>query len=334
MDYTLTLVPGDGIGKEVSDAVLEVLSACGMKIKWEIHHAGQRAVDEGLPPLPQALVDSIRKNKVALKGPLTTPVGSGFQSVNVALRKKLNLYACVRPVTSLCGVETPWKDVDLVVIRENTEGLYAGMEHLVTPDVAVGFRVLSREATEKIAHFSYRYARENGRRKITFAHKRAAAPLAERLFAEWFLAVSENYPFIETEVSSVDRVAMGLTLDPTDYDVLVFANLFGDIFSDLCAGLVGGLGVVPGSNIGDSHAVFEAVHGSAPDIAGQGVANPTALLFSAALLLDYIGEKEVGARVRKATSAVLSEGGEVTRDLGGTASTAVFTQAVIQHLDQ
>ncbi|MEO1268179.1 MAG: isocitrate/isopropylmalate family dehydrogenase [Myxococcota bacterium] len=271
--YRFTLLPGDGIGPEVTDAVVEILKACDLKIDWEVLNAGASVMDTYGVPLPKVVLDSIRRNRIALKGPITTPVGKGFTSVNVALRKALNLYASLRPVRSFPGVHTPWEGVDLVIVRENTEGLYSGLEHMVVPGVAVGVKMISREATTNIARFAFNYAKAEGRSKITVGHKAPVMALSDGLFIESVQAISEDYPFIEMEFLEADRVALQLAQDPSQFDVLLLENLFGDIFSDMGAGLVGGLGLVPGANIGDTCAVFEAVHGSAPDIAGQGKAN-------------------------------------------------------------
>ena len=330
--YRFTLLPGDGIGPEVTDAVVEILKACDLHIDWEVLNAGASVMDTYGVPLPKVVLDSIRRNRIALKGPITTPVGKGFTSVNVALRKALNLYASLRPVRSFPGVQTPWDGVDLVIVRENTEGLYSGLEHMVVPGVAVGVKMISREATTAVARFAFNYAKAEGRSKITVAHKLPVMALSDGLFIESVRNLSEDYPFIELEFLEVDRVALQLAQDPSQFDVLLLENLFGDIFSDMGAGLVGGLGLVPGANIGDTCAVFEAVHGSAPDIAGQGKANPTALLLSAALMLHYIGQRKQSDRINHAVDEVLRSGKVRTGDIGGTAGTAEMTQAIIDAL--
>ncbi len=334
MHYRFTLIPGDGIGPEVTESVVSVLKATGLRIDWEILHAGATVVEEEGTPLPDAVLDSIRRNRIALKGPVTTPVGKGFTSVNVALRKKLNLYACLRPVRSFPGIESPWSDVDLVVVRENTEGLYSGLEHLVVPEVAVAVKIVSREASRAIAKFAFQYAKNEGRRRITVAHKASVMRLTDGLFLDCVREIAEDYPFVETEYVEVDNVALELALDPHKFDVLLLENLFGDIVSDMGAGLVGGLGLVPGANIGDNVAVFEAVHGSAPDIAGQGKANPIALLLSAALMLHHIGERKRADNINTAVSDVLAAGTVRTPDLGGTASTTELTETLIEALPQ
>ncbi|MEL6180409.1 MAG: isocitrate/isopropylmalate dehydrogenase family protein [Myxococcota bacterium] len=330
--YRFTLLPGDGIGPEVTDAVVEILKACDLKIDWEVLNAGASVMDTYGVPLPKVVLDSIRRNRIALKGPITTPVGKGFTSVNVALRKALNLYASLRPVRSFPGVHTPWEGVDLVIVRENTEGLYSGLEHMVVPGVAVGVKMISREATTNIARFAFNYAKAEGRSKITVGHKAPVMALSDGLFIESVQAISEDYPFIEMEFLEADRVALQLAQDPSQFDVLLLENLFGDIFSDMGAGLVGGLGLVPGANIGDTCAVFEAVHGSAPDIAGQGKANPTALLLSAAMMLHYIGQRRQSERINHAVDDVLRSGNVRTGDIGGSDGTAEITQAFIDAL--
>ncbi|MBI5486714.1 MAG: isocitrate/isopropylmalate dehydrogenase family protein [Deltaproteobacteria bacterium] len=332
MEYRFTLIPGDGIGPEVTAATREVLRAAGLRIEWEIHDAGQLAVEKTGSPLPDAVLDSIRHNRIALKGPVTTPVGKGFSSVNVGLRKALNLYACLRPVRSLPGVPSPWKDVDLVIIRENTEGLYSGLEHVVAPGVAVAVKIITREASRAIARFAFEHAKAEGRHRVTITHKASVMRLTDGLFIDTALEVAADYPFIRTDALEVDNVALQLAQDPSAFDVLLLENLFGDIVSDLGAGLVGGLGLVPGANIGDTAAVFEAVHGSAPDIAGKGRANPIALMLSAAMMLHHIGERRQAARIRESIESVLAAGRTLTPDLGGTASTMDVAAAVADAL--
>jgi len=332
MSYRITLIPGDGIGPEVTGATCRILEAAGAPVEWEPVVAGAKAAEELDSPMPDAVLASIRKNRVGLKGPLATPKGKGYRSANVALRQSLQLFTGWRPVTSLPGVKTRYAGVDLVVLRENTQGLYSGIEHEVTPGTIVSLKVSSREAAERIARWGFDYACNAGRRRISVCHKKSVLPLADGAFTDAFFRVGQEYPFIEQEEVSLDDVAMGLTHDPSRFDVLLMQNLYGDIISDLCAGLVGGLGVVPGANVGDRIAVFEAVHGTAPDIAGQGVANPLAVLLSGCLMMDYIGERKVAERVRRAANDVLEAGKHVTRDLGGDADTATFTEAVIDEL--
>jgi len=330
--HTATLIPGDGIGPEVTDAAVSVVAAAGVDISWERVDAGGEVAARYGTPLPESVLNSVRVNRVALKGPVTTPVGEGFGSVNVALRKGLNLYACLRPVRSLPGVRSRYQDIDLVVVRENTEGLYSGIEHLVVPGVAESLKIITEQASTRIAHFAFRYARQNGRRKVTAVHKANIMKVSDGLFLESVRRARRSYPDIEYEELIVDAVCMNLVRDPYRFDVLLMENLYGDILSDLCAGLVGGLGVVPGANIGDDCAVFEAVHGSAPDIAGKGIANPTACILSAAMMLDHIGERPAATRVREALSSVLAEGSVLTPDLGGHATTRQMTQATCERL--
>ena len=332
MAHTATLIPGDGIGPEVTDAAVSVVAAAGVDISWERVDAGGEVAARYGTPLPESVLNSVRVNRVALKGPVTTPVGEGFGSVNVALRKGLNLYACLRPVRSLPGVRSRYQDIDLVVVRENTEGLYSGIEHLVVPGVAESLKIITEQASTRIAHFAFRFARQNGRRKVTAVHKANIMKVSDGLFLESVRRARRSYPDIEYEELIVDAVCMNLVRDPYRFDVLLMENLYGDILSDLCAGLVGGLGVVPGANIGDDCAVFEAVHGSAPDIAGKGIANPTACILSAAMMLDHIGERPAATRVREALSSVLAEGSVLTPDLGGHATTRQMTQAICERL--
>ncbi len=332
MEYTLTLIKGDGIGPEVTGSALRVLEAAGVRIRWDEVLAGRKAIERFGTQVPGTLVESVRRNKVALKGPTGTPIGKGFQSANVLLRKQLNLYACLRPVSNVPGVRTGYDDVDLVVIRENTEGLYSGIEHEVSPGVVITLKIMTEAACWRIAEWAFTYCRYHGRHKVTAAHKASVMKMSDELFLRCMREVSERYPFIEYEEMPIDVVGLHLAMDPTRFDVLVLENLFGDIMSDLAAGLVGGTGLVPGANIGDDCAVFEAVHGSAPDIAGKGLANPTAMLLSAVLMLEYIGERKAAKRIRNAVYTVLEAGRVRTRDLGGTASTSEYTQAVIDAL--
>ena len=328
MTHTITLIPGDGIGPEITDAVLRVLKASGVSIEWEEHLAGARAVEQGGTALPVELVDSIRRNKVALKGPVTTPIGDGFSSVNVGLRKSLNLYANVRPVWNLPGIRANSSGVDLVIVRENTEDVYAGLEHEVVPGVVESLKIITEKASTRIAQFAFTYARRHGRKKVTAVHKANIMKLSDGLFLESTRIVARDYPDIEYEERIVDAVCMQLVMTPSRFDVLVMPNLYGDIVSDLCAGLVGGLGVVGAANLGADIGVFEAVHGSAPDIAGKGIANPSALLLSAVLMLRYIDEIAAADRVLAALVGVLTTGGVRTRDLGGTATTTEFADAI------
>jgi isocitrate dehydrogenase (NAD+) len=332
MRYAVTLIEGDGIGPEVTGATCRILDAAGAPIDWEKVPAGSRAYEEHGHPLPSQVVASIRKNRVGLKGPLSTPKGKGYRSANVMLRQQLQLFTGWRPVVSLPNVRSRYEDVDLVVLRENTQGLYAGIEHEVQPGTIVSLKVSSREAGERIARWAFDYAMNHGRRKITVCHKKSVLPLADGAFVQAFHTIGEEYPFIEQDELALDDVCMGLASDPSDFDVLLLQNLYGDIVSDICAGLVGGLGVVPGANVGHRVAVFEAVHGTAPDIEGKGIANPLAVLLSAQLMLEYMGEVKVRDRIRQAVYDVLEEGKHLTGDLGGTANTATFTDAIIDKL--
>jgi len=332
MSYRVTLIEGDGIGPEVTGATCRVLEAAGAPVEWERVLAGERAYEELGHPLPEGVLKSVRANRVGLKGPLGTPKGKGYRSANVQLRQGLQLYTGWRPVQSLPGVDSRYDDVDVVVLRENTQGLYAGIEHNVGNDTVVSLKLSSREAALRIARWGFEYAKNAGRRKITVCHKRNVLPLTDGAFIDAFFEVGQEYPFIQQEEALLDEVCMGLAANPDPYDVLLLENLYGDILSDLCAGLVGGLGVVPGANVGDRIAVFEAVHGTAPDIAGKGIANPLAVLLSGVLMVEWMGEHKVGTRIREAIADVLSAGKVRTGDLGGTASTDEFTEAIIDAL--
>jgi len=334
---TVTLIPGDGIGPAVTEAAVRVVEAAGAKIDWDRQLAGVAAMEAGLAPLPDATLESIRKNRIALKGPLTTPVGTGFRSINVALRKEFDLYANVRPARSLMPGGR-YDDVDLVLIRENTEGLYVGVEHFIgmgdDPKAAAeSVMIVTRYGAERIVRFAFEYAVQNKRRKVTLAHKANILKFTQGLFLEVGRKVAEEYSGrVEFEDRIIDATAMHLVLNPHQFDVLVMENMFGDILSDLMAGLVGGLGMAPGANIGRDAAIFEPVHGSAPDIAGLGIANPTAMILAACMMLDHMGQGDVAARIRRAVETTIREGRARTRDLGGTASTAEFADAVIAAL--
>ncbi|MHC2994970.1 MAG: isocitrate/isopropylmalate dehydrogenase family protein [Candidatus Atribacteria bacterium] len=332
MVYNITLIPGDGIGPEVTRAAKMVLEASGVKINWEIVEVGEKAIQKYGTPLPNYVIDSIKKNKVALKGPITTPVGAGFRSVNVALRQALKLYANVRPVKSYKGVPSRYTDVDLVIVRENTEDLYAGIEHMIGEDAAESIKIITRKASERIAQFAFELARREERRKVTAVHKANIMKCTDGLFLDCVKKISQKYPEIIFEDMIVDAMSMKLVQTPQDYEVLVMPNLYGDILSDLAAGLVGGLGVVPGVNIGDEEAVFEPVHGSAPGLRAN-AANPTATILSGVMMLKYLGESKAADKVEKAVAEVLEEGKEVTRDLGGNTGTAEYTQAVIDAIE-
>ena len=332
MKHTITLIPGDGIGPEIVAATVRIIEASGIDVEWETHIMGSQALEKYGTTLPDATIESIRRNKVALKGPQMTPVGKGFTSVNVGLRKALDLYANVRPVKTLPNVPSRYTDVDLVIVRENTEGLYSGLEHTVIPGVVESLKIVTEKASTRIAKYAFEYARLNGRKKVTCVHKANIMKLSDGLFLECFEKVAKDYPEIEADNKIVDNCCMQLVIKPEQFDVLVLENLYGDIVSDLCAGLIGGLGLAPGANIGEQGAVFEAVHGSAPDIAGQGIANPTAILMSAILMLRHLGEQDAAARIEKATLEVFAEGKSLTRDLGGTARTDEFARAIVEKL--
>jgi isocitrate dehydrogenase (NAD+) len=333
MAYTVTLIPGDGIGPEVAASVVRILAEAGVPIEWEEHVAGMPALNRYGDPLPFALLESIERNRVALKGPITTPFGEGFASVNVRLRKELDLYANLRPVRSLPGIPTRFGAVDLIVVRENTEDLYSGLEHIVVPGVVESLKIITERASLRIARFAFEYARRENRRKVTAVHKANIMKLSDGLFLDCFRRVAREYPEIEIEEKIVDNACMQLVLNPQQFDVLLLENLYGDIISDLAAGLVGGLGVVGGANLGDTIAVFEAVHGSAPDIAGKNIANPTAMLLSALMMLRHLGEGEAADRIYAALCRVLADRGIRTRDLGGSATTTEFTEAILAELN-
>lgn len=330
----VVMIAGDGIGPEVMAATQKILQAAGARIDWIEALAGLGAIDRFGEPLPDATLDLIRKYRVALKGPCTTPIGKGFRSINVRLRRDLQLYASVRPVKTLPGIDVPYKNVDLVVVRENTEGLYAGLEHYVVPGVVESLRLVTREAAERIIRYAFELARTQGRRQVCVVHKADVLPLSDGMFVAIAKGVADDYPFLEFREAPIDRVALELALDPSGYDVLVMENLFGDVMSDLCAGLVGGLGVVPGANIGLRYALFEAVHGSAPDIAGKGMANPIALLRSAAMMLEYVGQRQPARRIEESVSRTLQARQGLTRDLGGDGSTATITERLIANLPE
>ncbi len=327
--HWITLLPGDGIGPEVTASVVSIIECAGVDVEWEKYFVGSEAIARSGDPLPPEVLESIRRNKVALKGPVTTPVGTGFQSINVRLRKLLDLYANLRPVKSMPNIITRFENVDLVIVRENTESLYSGLEHEVIPGVVESLKIITERASTRIARFAFEYARAHARKKVTAVHKANIMKLSDGLFLQCFRNVSKDYPNIEAEDKIIDNLCMQLVVNPEDYDVLLLENLYGDIVSDLAAGRVGGLGVVAGANIGENGAVFEAVHGSAPDIAGQNKANPLALLQSAVLMLRHIGEQGAAKRIDDAIVRILASGPEHrTRDIGGTGTTADFTTAM------
>lgn len=332
MSYAVTLIPGDGIGEEITHAMQRVLEASGVKIKWDIQSAGLKAVQTLGSALPEATLSSIRHNQVALKGPTTTPVGSGHKSANVLLRQSLDLYASVRPIKSIPEFKTRYDHLNLILVRENTEGLYAGQEVQVTPDTVISLKVVTEKASRRIAKFAFELCEKQKRKKLTLGHKANIIKLGDGLFLRMASEQAQNYQNILFDDCIVDALCMKLVMNPTQFDVLLLENLYGDILSDLCAGLVGGLGLVPGANLGDKEAVFEAVHGSAPDIAGKNKANPTALIKSAAMMLEYLGEKSAAQNIEAAVNKVLGHLESRTVDLGGTASTEIFTNHVIKAL--
>ncbi len=334
MAHKVTLIPGDGIGPEVAAATVEAVNATGVKIDWETVELSAEIIEKTGSSLPQYVLDSLERTGVGLKGPVTTPVAGGFRSVNVALRKTLDLFANVRPVFTLPGLKTRFQDVniDMVIFRENTEDLYSGLEHEVVKDVVESLKIITRYASLRIANYAFAYARKNRRKKVTAVHKANIMKLSDGLFIRCCREVATQYPDIAYNELIVDNAAMQLVMRPETFDILLLPNLYGDIVSDLAAGLVGGLGVVPGANMGEKCAVFEAVHGSAPDIAGHGVANPTALMSSAILMLRHLGETDAADRLQRAIMATYAEGTNLTRDVGGTATTREFTDAVIRHL--
>jgi isocitrate dehydrogenase (NAD+) len=330
--HRITLIAGDGIGPEITDAVVKIVETAGLDVEWEPHLAGASAIDKHGSTLPEELLQSILRNKVALKGPLTTPVGGGFTSVNVGLRKALELFANLRPVWNIPGVPARYQNVDLVIVRENTEDLYSGLEHEVVPGVVESLKIITFEASTRIAQFAFNYARRHGRKRVTAVHKANIMKMGDGLFLKCVQEVAANYPEITQDERIVDAACMHLVMHPEQFDVLLLPNLYGDIVSDLCAGLVGGLGVVPGANLGVDVGVFEAVHGSAPDIAGQNIANPMALLLSALLMLQHIGETPMADRIMKALGVVLTDDLVRTRDLGGAATTTEFADAICRRL--
>ncbi len=331
--HTITLIPGDGIGPEIVAATVRIIEASGVDIEWETHIIGAQALEKFGTTLPEAAIESIKKNKVALKGPLMTPIGKGFTSVNVGLRKTLDLYANVRPIRALPNIPCKYPNLNLVIVRENTEDLYAGLEHTVVPGVVESLKIITEKASTRISRYAFEFAKRENRKKVTAVHKANIMKLSDGLFLESFYNVAKDYPETVADDKIIDNCCMQLVMNPQQFDVMVMENLYGDIVSDLCAGLIGGLGLAPGANIGEIGAVFEAVHGSAPDIAGQGVANPTAVLMSAILMLKHIGEREAAESTEKAMLEVFAEGKTITKDLGGTANTIDFASAIIDKLE-
>ncbi len=330
--HNITLIDGDGIGPEITKAVVDIIDAAGVKINWEKCLAGARAYDKYGSTIPDETLNSIKKNKIALKAPITTPIGTGFKSVNVELRRYFDLYANVRPSKNLPAIKTPFNDVDLVIIRENTEDIYAGLENKINDDTIHGIKLITRQGSNRICDFAFKYAVKNNRKSVGVVTKANISKLADGMFLNCFREISKKYPDIETKEILVDNLCMQLVQKPSQFDVLVMPNLYGDIVSDLCAGLIGGLGVAQSANIGQQCAIFEAVHGSAPDIAGNGIANPTGLLRSACMMLDYIKENDASKRIENALFETLKEGAHLTKDLGGCAATEEFTQEIIKRL--
>lgn len=329
--HKITLIPGDGIGPEVTNAMVKVVEASGAKIEWERVEAGEAVIEKYNTAIPDYVIDSIKKNKVAIKGPITTPIGKGFKSVNVTLRQNLDLYVNLRPVKSFKGIKSRYENVDLVIVRENTEDLYAGIEHKIGDYGAESIKLITKPACKRICEFAFEYAKDNERKKVTGVHKANIMKLSDGLFLDTFREVAEKYDTTYDDLI-VDAAAMNLVLNPENYDVMVMPNLYGDILSDLCSGLVGGLGIIPGANIGKDCAVFEAVHGSAPQIAGKNMANPTALIQSAVMMLRYLGEYDCAKRIEKALETVFLKGEKLTVDLGGNATTSEFTDEIIKYL--
>jgi len=332
MTHRITLIPGDGIGPEVTKATVRILEATGVKFEWETYMAGAEAFERYREYIPKELIESIERTRLGLKGPVTTPVGGGFSSINVELRKRFELFANFRPVRNLPHIPTRYPDIDLIVVRENTEGLYSGIEHEVVPGVVESLKIITEKASTRVSRFAFEYARKNGRKKIHCIHKANIMKMSDGLFLRSSRNVAKEYPEITYAEHIVDNTCMQLVMNPYQYDMLLLENLYGDIVSDLCAGLVGGLGLVPGANFGHECAIFEAVHGSAPDIAGKNVANPTAVLRSALLMLRHIGEHEAALRVRNALEKVYRTRDKLTRDVGGKAGTSEFADAVIEEM--
>lgn len=333
MAHKITLIPGDGIGPEVVRPTLEIINAAGVKIDWEFHLAGVEALKKHKTTIPRTLMDSFDRTKVALKGPVTTPVGEGFSSVNVELRQTFELFANLRPIKNLPGVKARYQDVDLIIVRENTEGLYSGIEHEVVPGVMESLKIITEKASTRVAKFAFEYARKNGRKKVTAVHKANIMKLTDGLFLDCARKMSQKHKSIGFNDIIVDNACMQLVLDPLQFDILLLENLYGDIVSDLAAGLVGGLGLVAGANLGARHALFEPVHGSAPDIKGKGIANPAAMITAAVMMLRHIGERTAAKRIETALEKVLQRGDSITRDLGGTATTKEFAAAIVREIE-
>lgn len=333
MMKTITVFKGDGIGPEITDAVIRVLNAAGAQLEYEIFNVGAAEYEAHGALIPQAAFDSVERNKVFLKSPITTPLGKGFRSLNVALRKKYDLYANIRPAKSNHAIKTPFEDVDIVIFRENTEDLYVGVEEMIDENTVHATKIITRRASERIIRDAFEYAKAHGRKKVTCVHKANILKISDGLFRDIFYEISAGYPDIQAEDKIVDNACMQMVMRPQQFDVMVMPNLYGDMLSDLASGLIGGLGLLPSSNLGEEYAMFEAVHGSAPDIAGKGIANPTALLWSACMMLEYLGQMECAAKIRKSVDTVLEEGKFDTPDIGGTATTKEYVDEIIRRLD-
>ncbi len=330
--YKITLIPGDGIGPEVVESARKVVEATGLPVEWEIVNAGETVYKETGVLVPDAVFESIERNKIALKGPITTPIGTGFRSINVQLRKKYDLYSNVREVKNIPGIKTPFDNVDMVIFRENTEGLYIGIEEQIDEDTAHSIKRITRKGSLRIAKAAFDYAVKHGKKKVTVAHKANILKLSDGLFLNCVREVAKDYPQVELKEVIIDNMCMQMVINPSQFDVIVTTNLYGDILSDLAAGLVGGLGIVPGSNIGEDIAIFEAVHGSAPDIAGKNLANPTAVILSAVSMLNHLGEKDRATMIIDSICEVMEEGKNMTKDLGGNATTTQITDAIIEKI--
>ncbi len=333
-EFNITLIDGDGIGPEITESVVEIIEATGLKINWDRQIAGIRAHEKTGEVLPQSVIESIKKNKICLKAPITTPIGFGFKSINVQLRRIFDLYANVRPSKNLKGVKTPFDDVDLVIIRENTEDIYAGLEEKINDDTIHGIKLITKQGSMRICDFAFDYALKNGRKEVCVVTKANISKLADGMFLNCFREAAKNYPQIKTREILIDNLCMQLVLNPSQFDVLVMPNLYGDIASDLCAGLIGGLGLAQSANIGKDCAIFEAVHGSAPDIAGKNIANPTGLLRSAILMLEYIGETANAKKIKNALFETIAEGKILTKDLGGSATLDEFSAEIIRKIKE
>lgn len=332
MSDKITVFKGDGIGPEITEAVIQILDAAGAGLEYEAYNVGEAEYEANGALIPDGAFESFERTRVLLKAPITTPVGKGFRSLNVMMRKKYDLYANIRPAKSNQAVKTPFENVDMVIFRENTEDLYAGVEELIDKDTAHSIKIITRKCSERIIRDAFEYAVQHGRKKVTCVHKANIMKISDGMFRDIFYEISKDYPQIQSDDKIVDNAAMQMVMHPQNFDVMVMPNLYGDVLSDLASGLIGGLGLLPSSNLGDGYAMFEAVHGSAPDIAGKGVANPTALLWSACMMLEYMGKMDCAARIRKAVDQVLQEGVSTTPDIGGKAGTADFTAAVISRL--